>query len=299
MSSYHTPVLLKQCIEGLKIKPDGVYADLTYGGGGHSKEILKYLKQGKLIAFDQDTDALDNVTDDKRLIFVRHNFRYMKNFLKYLKVDKLDGVLADLGVSSHHFDKAERGFSFRFDGPLDMRMNKEKALSAKDVVNDYDGRSLCRLFYLYGELPQASRITEAIVQARKNKTINEVQELTAIISRFIPKNQEHKFLAKVFQAIRIEVNQEIEVLKDMLLQCEEVIETGGRLVVISYHSLEDKLVKNFIKTGTIDGELEKDIYGNCKVPFKAINNKPIVPDEEELKINNRARSAKLRIAEKL
>ena len=296
---YHTPVLLKESVEGLQIKSDGIYVDVTFGGGGHSKEIIKNLGKGKLVAFDQDDDAQANLIDDERFIFVNHNFRFLKNFLKYHKIGKVDGLLADLGVSSHHFDDPERGFSFRFEGELDMRMNQSAKISAKEVVNEYEEDELAKIFWEYGELKNSRKLAKAIVQNRGNKTIETIKEFTEILMPYLPKHAEHKFLAKVFQALRIEVNREMEFLKDMLLQTIDVIKPGGRLVVITYHSLEDRIVKNFIRDGQFEGEVEKDFFGNKDVPFKAVNRKIIVPDEKEIKENNRARSAKLRIAERV
>lgn len=297
--AYHTPVLLKESVEGLQIKPDGIYVDVTFGGGGHSREIIKHIKTGKLVAFDQDDDALPNLIDDERFVFVNHNFRFLKNFLKYHNIDKVDGILADLGVSSHHFDDPERGFSFRFDGELDMRMNQSAKLSAKNIINEYDEKELARLFWEYGELKNSRKLAKVIVDKRSEKAIETVKELTDVLMPFLPKHAEHKFLAKVFQALRIEVNREMEFLKEMLLQTTEVLKPGGRLVVITYHSLEDRLVKNFIRSGLFKGEAEKDFYGIADVPFEAVNRKIIVPTDEEIKENNRSRSAKLRIAKKL
>lgn len=296
---YHTPVLLKESIDGLQIKPDGIYVDVTFGGGGHSREIIKYINKGKLVAFDQDDDALPNLIDDKRFIFVNHNFRFLNNFLKYHKIDQVDGLLADLGVSSHHFDDPERGFSFRFDGELDMRMNQSAQTSAKNVVNEYKEERLAKIFWEYGELKNSRNLAKAIVDQRGNKKIETIKEFTDVLMPYLPKHAEHKFLAKVFQALRIEVNREMEFLKDMLSQTIKVIKPGGRLVVITYHSLEDRIVKNFIKNGLFEGEVEKDFFGNIEVPFKAVNRKIIVPGEDEIKENNRARSAKLRIAERI
>ena len=296
--AYHTPVLLKESVEGLQIKPDGIYVDVTFGGGGHSREIIKHINTGKLVAFDQDDDALPNLINDERFVFVNHNFRFLKNFLKYHDIDKVDGILADLGVSSHHFDDPERGFSFRFDGELDMRMNQSAKVSAKNIVNEYDEANLARLFWEYGELKNSRKLAKVIADKRSEKAIETVKELTDVLMPFLPKHAEHKFLAKVFQALRIEVNREIEFLKEMLLQTTEVLKPGGRLVVITYHSLEDRLVKNFIRSGVFKGEAEKDFYGIADVPFEAVNRKIIVPTDEEIKENNRARSAKLRIAKK-
>jgi len=296
---YHTPVLLKESVEGLQIKPDGIYVDVTFGGGGHSREIIKHINTGKLVAFDQDDDALPNLIDDKRFIFVNHNFRFLKNFLKYHKCEKVDGVLADLGVSSHHFDDPERGFSFRFDGELDMRMNRRAKTSAKNVVNEYEENLLAKIFWEYGELKNSRKLAKAIVEQRKSKKIETIKEFTNVLMPYLPKHAEHKFLAKVFQALRIEVNREMEFLKDMLLQTIDVIKPGGKLVVITYHSLEDRIVKKFIKNGQFEGEVKKDFFGNLVVPFKAVNRKIIVPSDSEIEENNRARSAKLRIAERI
>ncbi|NOQ24030.1 MAG: 16S rRNA (cytosine(1402)-N(4))-methyltransferase RsmH [Bacteroidales bacterium] len=296
---YHTPVLLKESIEGLQIKPNGDYVDVTFGGGGHSREIIKHLNKGRLLAFDQDDDALLNLIDDKRFLFANHNFRFLKNFLKFNKIEKIDGLLADLGVSSHHFDVPERGFSFRFDGDLDMRMNQSAKISAKNLVNEYKETELAKVFWEYGELKNSRKLARAIVENRENKKIGTIKEFTDVLMPYLPKHAEHKFLAKVFQALRIEVNREMEFLKEMLLQTTDVIKPGGRLVVITYHSLEDRIVKNFIKNGKFKGEVEKDFYGNLKVPFKAVNRKIIVPSESEIQENNRARSAKLRIAERV
>lgn len=296
---YHTPALLKESIDGLQIKPQGIYVDVTFGGGGHSRVILKKLNKGKLIAFDQDDDALQNLIDDDRFIFVNHNFRFLKNFLKYHGFETVDGILADLGVSSHHFDQPERGFSFRHDGELDMRMNRSAKVSAKDIINQYPEQELAKMFWEYGELKNSRKLAKIIVEKRADKEINTIKSFTDLLMPLIPRHTEHKFLAKIFQALRIEVNREMEFLKEMLLQTADVIKPGGRLVVITYHSLEDRLVKNFIKNGKFEGEAEKDFYGKVDVPFKAVNRKIITPDEKEIAENNRARSAKLRIAEKL
>lgn len=296
---YHSPVLLKQCIEGLAIHPDGVYVDVTFGGGGHSKEILKCLKSGKLVGFDQDADAHANLIDDERLILVKQNFRYLKNNLRFHDAYPIDGLLADLGVSSHQFDTPERGFSTRFEGELDMRMDTSSPLTAKVVVNEYEEDKLISVFKYYGELYNASRLAGAIIKARENGEIRTTMQLKEIVKYLMPRNKEAQMMAQLFQALRIEVNQELEVLKEMLEQALDSLKPGGRLVVISYHSLEDRLVKNFMKAGNFEGELVKDFYGHTSSPFKLITKKPIVPDEEEIKINSRARSAKLRIAEKI
>ncbi len=296
---YHRPVLLQECLEGLHIKPDGIYVDVTFGGGGHSKAILANLDQkGKLFAFDQDADASVNVPDDKRMIFVPQNFRYMQNFLKMYGAKQVDGILADLGVSSHQFDVAERGFSIRFDAGLDMRMNQASVNTAAKVLNEYPEEELNRLFRQYGEVENASKLVRLIAAARVHKPISTIAEFKDVIKSCTPKMQEHKYLARVFQALRIEVNEEEEVLKTFLQQTLEVLKPGGRLVIISYHSLEDRLVKNFIKTGNINGDIKKDFFGNIDRPFKLITRKPLVPGEEEIQLNSRARSARLRIAEK-
>lgn len=296
---YHRPVLLEESVEGLNIKPNGVYVDATFGGGGHSREILGRLKKGRLMGFDQDEDALGNIPDDKRFIFVRHNFRFLKNFLKYYGFSGIDGLLADLGVSSHHFDTPHRGFSFRFDGELDMRMNMQADFSAKDLVNTYSVDELAKLFRQYGELKNAGSLAKAIVAFRKNSTIESIRSFLEAIKDCLPKHNENQYLAKVFQAIRIEVNREITYLKEMLEQAAEMLNPGGRLVVISYHSLEDRIVKNFFRNGSFEAKTETDLFGNIIRPLKPVNRQVIVPDEEEININNRARSARLRIAEKI
>ena len=295
---YHNPVLLKESIDGLNINPDGVYVDVTFGGGGHSKEILKRLSpKGKLFAFDQDQDAWENTLNDERFCLIKENFRYLKNFLRFQGIKSVDGILADLGVSSHQFDVAERGFSTRFDAELDMRMNQKGDLSAFMVVNNYDEAALKRLFFDFGELKNAGAIANTIVMARKDHPIKNTEQLKQVLSRFLPAHKSHKILAQIYQAIRIEVNQEMEVLKEFLTQALEVLKPQGRLSVISYHSLEDRLVKRFIKNGMFEGEPERDFFGNFSVPLKHIG-KLIVPSDEEIRMNNRARSAKLRIAEK-
>lgn len=296
---YHNPVLLKECIEGLKIDPEGIYVDVTFGGGGHSREILKHLTTGKLYAFDQDPDALGNSIDDERFELIQQNFRYLKNFLKLYKALPVKGILADLGVSSHQFDVAERGFSIRYDAALDMRMDRNAAVSAYNVLNEYEEADLKRIFREYGELPNAGKVAFEIIKKRSEEPIDTVSKLKSAVQRCAPRHKENQFYAQLFQAIRIEVNRELEVLKDLLMQSLEVLDKGGRLVVISYHSLEDRLVKNFMKMGKFEGEIEKDFFGNPIVPFKVITNKPIVPSEKEIKENSRARSAKLRIAEKV
>lgn len=296
---YHAPVLLHESVAGLNIKPDGIYVDLTFGGGGHSKEILKQLTTGKLLGFDQDTDAINNIPESNNFIFVHSNFKYLKNYLKYHGYTKVDGILADLGISSHHINMPERGFSFRFDAPLDMRMNQDSTLSAYNVINDYNEKILYKIFREYGEIKSTGRLVKLIISERAKTPIKTTFQLTNLITGLAPKYKEHKFFAQVFQAIRIEVNAEITVLAQMLTQTNEMLKVGGRLSVISYHSLEDKLVKKFIKSGNIKGEIIKDNFGNYDKVFKPINKKIIIPSDEEIEINNRARSAKLRIAEKL
>jgi len=296
---YHNPVLLKETVDGLNIKEDGVYVDVTFGGGGHSKEILNRLgEHGKLYAFDQDQDALDNAIDDPRFTLINQNFRHLKKFLRFYGVRKADGILGDFGVSSHQFDKAERGFSLRFEADLDMRMNQEGEISAYHVVNEYDEEDLRSILSLYGELRNAKAIASQIVLERSEAPICTTENLRVALQRFLPKHREHKILAQIYQAIRIEVNQEIEVLKEFLMQTQEVLEEGGRISLISYHSLEDRLVKRYIRNGLFEGEPEKDFYGRVEVPFKKVG-KLIIPSNEEIKTNNRARSAKLRIAERL
>ena len=295
---YHVPVLLNDSVNGLEIKADGDYVDVTFGGGGHSREIFSRLKTGRLFAFDQDEDAVANIIHDERFFFIRHNFKYIRNFLKYYGVDQVDGILADLGVSSHDFDVAERGFSFRFDGDLDMRMNRDSAQTAADLVNTYSEEQLRTMFREYGEIDNAGRLARELVAARNAKPIKTIEQFRHAISPCVPKLQESKYLAKVFQALRIETNQEMDVLHEFLQQSIGLLKPGGRLVVITYHSLEDRMVKNFIKSGDISGKQEKDFFGNVESPLVAINRKVIVPGEEELERNPRSRSAKLRIAEK-
>ncbi len=294
---YHVPVLLEESVSGLNIDPDGVYLDLTFGGGGHSREILKRLKDGCLIGFDQDSDALANVPDDSRFIFVNHKFRYLRNFLRYCGYDEADGILADLGVSSHEFDEAGRGFSFRFDAELDMRMNQRSRLKATDILNTYSEENLIRIFRNYGEVDNVRRLVDLIVNARTGKMITRSEEFLQVIAPCVPKQKEKKYLAQVYQALRIEVNGELEALEDMLKEAERALRPGGRLVVITYHSLEDRIVKNFLKSGNFEGKVEKDFYGHVKRNFELVNRKVIVPSEEEIERNPRARSAKLRIAE--
>ena len=301
MSEYHNPVLLKACIDNLNIKPDGIYVDLTFGGGGHSAHILKYLgEKGKLFAFDQDEDAQKNAIKDPRFTLIPHNFRHLKNYLRLYGVNKVAGILGDLGVSSHQFDEASRGFSIRFDSELDMRMNQQNPLTAKKIVNEYSDKQLIHIFKTYAEIHNAARLAFVICAAREEKAISTTNELKEAISSCTPKFEEHKYLAKVFQALRIEVNQELEALKECLTQCVEILDSGSRLVVISYHSLEDRLVKNIIRAGNVEGIEEKDVvFGTSKKTFKNLTSKPILPSEEEIKINTRARSAKLRVAIKI
>ncbi|TAI46877.1 16S rRNA (cytosine(1402)-N(4))-methyltransferase RsmH [Flagellimonas allohymeniacidonis] len=296
---YHNPVLLQESVDGLNIKHDGVYVDVTFGGGGHSNEILKRLgENGKLFAFDQDEDALVNAIDDARFQLINQNFRYLNQFLKFYGIHEVDGILADFGVSSHQFDKAERGFSIRFDADLDMRMNQSHDLSAYEVVNTYPQDDLAGVLFHYGELRKARPIAEMIVQSRKSEPIRTTQQLKQILAPFLPKGKENKVLAQIYQAIRIEVNQEIEVLKEFLLQVPKILKKGGRLSVISYHSLEDRLVKRFIRDGKFEGAAEKDFFGNVDVPLKKIGGL-VVPSAEEIAGNSRARSAKLRVAERI
>lgn len=296
---YHIPALFEECMSGLEIKPDGKYIDVTFGGGGHSRGILQHLGEtGHLYSFDQDEDAQRNIIEDERFTFVYSNFKYLKNFMHYHGVEAVDGILADLGVSFHHFDDEERGFSFRFDAPLDMRMNKQASLTAAEILAGYSEERLAQLISLYGELRNARRIAAAIVSARSKGTIRTTGELLELVSPFINRKQEKKELAQLFQALRIEVNNEMDSLRAMLRQAVELLKPGGRLVVITYHSLEDRIVKNFIKTGNVEGTVEKDFFGRVQTPLRAVNNKVIVPTEEEVERNPRARSAKLRIAEK-
>jgi len=297
---YHVPVLLNETLDGLNIKPNGVYVDVTFGGGGHSRAILERLGEGgRLLGFDQDEDAMKNAFDDKRFTFVRSNFRYLTNFLRYYEVEHVDGILADLGVSSHHFDDETRGFSFRFDGDLDMRMNKSASQTAASVLNTYSEAQLADIFFYYGELQQARRIAKAIVAARVTSPIETIAQFLDIVKFFFPREREKKDMAKLFQALRIEVNREMDVLKNLLEQSVQVLAPEGRLVVLTYHSLEDRLVKNFIKAGNFEGRQEKDFYGQVIAPLKAVNNKVIIASDQEVLENSRARSAKLRIAEKL
>jgi 16S rRNA (cytosine1402-N4)-methyltransferase len=296
MMLYHKPVLLDECINGLQIKPEGIYVDCTFGGGGHSREILKHLKKGKLIAFDQDPEAKKNIQEDARFIFVESNFRFLKNFLRYHEISNVDGILADLGVSWHHFDSPERGFSIRFDGNLDMRMNQNAELTAEIIINEYPLTKLDKIFREYAEVHNAHLLAKTIASERDKVRINRVFQFIEIISSCIPRKNNNQYLAQVFQALRIEVNQELMHLKEMLLQTIEVLQAGGRLAIITYHSLEDKIVKNFMKTGNFEGKQEKDFYGNLIAPLTLLNNKVITPSDQELDDNNRSRSAKLRIA---
>lgn len=296
---YHNPVLLKETVDGLNIKPDGVYVDVTFGGGGHSREIMKRLgPNGKLFGFDQDEDAQANVIDDERFVLIPENFRFIKRYLRFYNIKEVDGILADLGVSSHQFDVAERGFSTRFDAQLDMRMSKKNDLNAFKVVNDYEEADLSRIFFEYGDLRNAKALAARIAEARKEKTITNTGELKQVLGRFLPSHKSNKILAQIYQAIRIEVNHEMDVLKEFLQQSLEVLKPGGRLSVIAYHSLEDRLVKRYMRNGMFEGEPERDMFGNFEVPFKSIE-KLIVPTEDEIAENNRARSARLRVAEKL
>jgi 16S rRNA (cytosine1402-N4)-methyltransferase len=298
MTDYHQPVLLHESVGGLNIKPDGTYVDATFGGGGHSREILKHLQNGKLVGFDQDSEVLKFVPDDERFIFAQQNFRFLRNFLKYYNITGIDGLLADLGVSSHHLDAAHRGFSFRHDSVIDMRMNQESSFSAIELLNSYSEEDLKRIFREYGELNNAHRISREIVKYRTNSSISSTRDLIEAISSCMPRQSENQFLAKVYQAVRIEVNHEIDYLKELLNQSLEFLKPGGRLVVISYHSIEDRVVKNFMRDGSFE-EKPFDLYGNENKIFKLINKKVIVPDDKELAVNNRARSAKLRIAERV
>uniref|UniRef100_UPI003217941D 16S rRNA (cytosine(1402)-N(4))-methyltransferase RsmH n=1 Tax=uncultured Draconibacterium sp. TaxID=1573823 RepID=UPI003217941D len=297
--AYHIPVLAEESINGLCIQPGQDIIDATFGGGGHSRLILDHLSEGRLFAFDQDEDAAGNAIEDDRLFFIRHNFRYAKNFLRYYGVEQVDSVFADLGVSSHDFDVPERGFSFRFDGNLDMRMNQNASIDAAKVVNEYSEDQLKTIFRMYGEIKNAGRLVSEIVKYRNSQPIKTTTQLKEIASGCSPKATENKYLAQVFQALRIEVNEEMDALKEFLLASLELLKPGGRLVIITYHSLEDRLCKNFMRAGNFEGKVEKDFYGNVASPFKLINRKVIVPGKEELATNTRSRSAKLRIAEKI
>jgi 16S rRNA (cytosine1402-N4)-methyltransferase len=299
MSKYHQPVMLSECLDGMNIKADGIYVDVTFGGGGHSRAILAKLgPNGILIGFDQDPDALQNVIDDDRFIFIDQNFQFLKNNLRLHQIGKVDGILADLGVSSHQFDDAARGFSIRFDADLDMRMDQSRSLTAKKIIATYTEADLHKIFGMYGELHNAKTLANLIVKSRQINEINTVAQLKDIVKPIAKRGKENQYFAQVFQALRIEVNQELDVLKDFLMQTEEVLKPEGRLVVMSYHSLEDRLVKNYIQKGKFSGLLEKDLYGNTTVPFSMVSRKAIIASEAELSINNRARSAKLRIAAK-
>ena len=297
---YHIPVLLQESIDGLAIRPDGTYVDVTFGGGGHSREILRRLgEEGHLYSFDQDADAEQNIPEgDERFTFVRSNFRYLSNWMQYYGVENLDGLIADLGVSSHHFDDESRGFSFRFDAPLDMRMNGRGGMTAADIVNNYDENRLADVFYLYGEFRNSRALAAAVAKARKNKSIDTIEDLLQAVERLIDRERGKKELARLFQSLRIEVNHEMEALKIMLESALRYLRPGGRLVVLTYHSLEDRMVKNFIKAGKIDGKVEQDFFGRKLTPWRAVNNKVIVPSDKEQEENPRSRSAKLRIAEK-
>ena len=293
---YHIPVLLHQSVDGLAIKPWGTYVDATFGGGGHAREILDRLDEGRLFGFDQDSDAAENIIDDERFVFINQNFRYLKNFLRMYQVTAVDGILADLGISSHQIDVGSRGFSTRIDGPLDMRMSKTQTLSAREVVNDYDEESLFRIFREYGEIRHPGCIVRAILA---NRPIETTEDLSDLLKHCFPANRQHKMLAMVFQALRIEVNEELSALREFLQQAHDLLLPGGRLAVISYHSLEDRLVKHFIRSGNFEGKQEKDFYGKPITPFMPVTRKPVTPSEEEIKVNSRSRSAKLRIGEKV
>ena len=297
---YHLPVMLNECLEGLNLRPDGIYVDVTFGGGGHSRGIMEHLgEEGRLLAFDQDADALQNAIDDPRFTLIHENFKFLKSYLRLNGVRRVDGILADLGVSSHQFDEASRGFSTRFDGALDLRMDQRQPTSASNLVNELDEEELCRILRLYGELPNAKQMARAIVAARKEQPIVTTQDLRQAVQHHLPRGMENKYLAMLFQALRIEVNGELEALQMMLTQAVEVLNPGGRLVVMSYHSLEDRIVKNLMKTGNVEGKLEKDFYGNIMANIRPVSRKAITPSAIELERNNRSRSAKLRIGEKI
>ena len=297
---YHIPALLNECLEGLNISPNGTYVDVTFGGGGHSRGIIENLGEGgRLFSFDQDSDAEKNIIDDKRFTFVKSNFRFLKNFMQYHNVDEVDGIIADLGVSFHHFDEADRGFSFRFDGKLDMRMNRRGGKSASEIINRYPEDKIADILYYYGEMRNARRIASAIVKRRENKSIETTSDFLSVIKDLVNPKQEKKELAQIFQALRIEVNDEMASLKTMLMQSAKILKPGGRMVVLTYHSLEDRIVKDFFKFGNFEGKAEKDFFGRVIAPLKQVNNKVIIPSEEEIERNPRSRSAKLRIAEKL
>ncbi|MRR58986.1 MAG: 16S rRNA (cytosine(1402)-N(4))-methyltransferase RsmH [Deltaproteobacteria bacterium] len=299
MVIYHLPALLNESIAGLNLRPDGIYVDVTFGGGGHSRAILDHLTTGKLIAFDQDTDAATNAINDERFTLLNQNFRYLKNNLRYLGITEIDGLIADLGVSFHQFDEQERGFSFRSDADLDMRMNRQATLKASDILGTYEEEKLADVFYKYGELTNSRKLAAAIVKTRTTRPVKTVSDLMSALAGLVPSWEENKFYARLFQSLRIEVNQEMEALTAMLTQALQVLRPGGRLAVITYHSLEDRLVKNFIRTGNFEGESDKDFYGNVSAPFRAVNRRVIVPEAEEIAENGRARSARLRIAEKI
>ena len=297
---YHIPVLLEESVDGLDIQPDGIYVDVTFGGGGHSREILRRLgPNGRLFGFDQDADAEKNIVDDDRFTFVRSNFRYVKNWMRYYEVDHIDGLLADLGVSSHHFDDEERGFSFRYDAPLDMRMNQRAGTTAADVVNDYSEEQLADILYIYGELKNARRVAAALVKARQQQRIATTQQLLGITENLFAREREKKEVTKLFQALRIEVNHEMDALREMLNAACELLCTGGRLSIITYHSLEDRIVKNVMRAGNAEGKVEQDFFGRITSPLHIINNKVITPSDDEVERNPRSRSAKLRVAEKI
>lgn len=297
---YHLPVMLNECLEGLNLRPDGIYVDVTFGGGGHSRGIMEHLgEEGRLLAFDQDADALQNAIDDPRFTLIHENFKFLKSYLRLNGVRRVDGILADLGVSSHQFDDASRGFSTRFDGALDLRMDQRQPTSASNLVNELDEEELCRILRLYGEMPNAKQMARAIVAARKEQPIVTTQDLRQAVQHHLPRGMENKYLAMLFQALRIEVNGELEALQMMLTQAVEVLNPGGRLVVMSYHSLEDRIVKNLMKTGNVEGKLEKDFYGNIMANIRPVSRKAITPSASELERNNRSRSAKLRIGEKI
>lgn len=299
-NAYHVPVLLEESISGLDIHPDGTYVDVTFGGGGHSRAILHHLTEGgRLFGFDQDADAERNIMEDPRFTFVRSNFRFLKNWMRYYGVEKMDGLLADLGVSSHHFDDESRGFSFRFDAPLDMRMNKRDGKTAADIVNEYEEEKLADLFYSYGELRNARKIAALLAQSRKHQRIETTRDFMKVVEPLFRKEQEKKDMARLFQALRIEVNHEMEALKEMLSAATGLLKSGGRLVVITYHSLEDRIVKNLMKTGNCEGRADKDFFGRVELPYKVVNSKVITSSDEEMQMNPRSRSAKLRIAERI
>ena len=300
VETYHIPALLQESIDGLDIQPDGIYVDVTFGGGGHSREILQRLgEKGHLYSFDQDEDAERNIPDDDRFTFVRSNFRYLRNWMRYYDVESIDGLLADLGVSSHHFDDETRGFSFRFDAPLDMRMNKRAGKTAADILNDYDEEQLADIFYIYGELKNARKIAAAIVKARAERPIETTGDLMRLAEKLLPREREKKDAAKLFQALRIEVNHEMDELKEMLNGAKEVLREGGRLSVITYHSLEDRIVKNFMRAGNAEGKVKQDFFGRIEAPFRQVGDKVTTPGDEEQQQNPRSRSAKLRIAERI